>query len=468
MAGGRSFRGGTSRRGRGVVTDLGSRLVANARRAKLWQRDQSVLVALSGGPDSVALLHLLHEIRESEAITIGAAHVNYGLRGAESEGDAAFCARTCARLGVALHTFRCEPHRGGNVQDWARSERRRMLEQCAATDGYSRVALGHTADDRAETFLLQLFRGAGPYALGSTLSSCDSYIRPLVEIRHAELLAYLAHRRIPFRTDRSNYEAKYRRNRIRHELLPLADHIWADDAVTILNRQVDLLAEDSAFLERAADPLFSAAERGPGEIHLAASALSKYPPPLQLRALRRMASALGAAPSRDLSLALLDLLHGQAGRRVSLGTDLEAELSAERLWMYRIRRPESPIPVSIPGETALPDGSRLIVTAAAAEPPFPDGRHAARIALGRNTRGWEMRPACAGDRMQPFGMSGTRLVMDVLDDCGVPRHARPHAWVLARGREIMWLVGLRLAELARVKPGDEDVFEFNWCAETTI
>ena len=450
------------------MTDLRARVLATVRRGGLWRQGERILVALSGGPDSVALLRLLHELQGAEAITIGAAHVNYGLRGAESDGDAAFCARTCDRLGVLLHSFRPEPHKRGNVQDWARSERRRMLEECAARGGYARVALGHTADDRAETFLLQLFRGAGPDALGSTFTAWEPYIRPQVELRRAELLAYLAANRIPFRTDRSNYESKYRRNRIRNELLPLVGSIWPDDAVAILNRQLDLLALDSACLDREADTLFSAARRGSGEIRLAASELSKYPPPLQLRALRRMARALGGAPSRDLSLALLDLLRGQPGRRVTLGCDLEAELSAEQVWMYRSRPKGRPIPVVIPGATVLPDRSRLVVKAATASPPYPDGRRAARIALGAGTVGWEVRPARAGDRMRPFGMTGTRLVMDLLADGGIPRHARGHAWVLVRHAEIFWLLGVRLAEPARVAPDDQNVYEFTWCAETTI
>ena len=448
------------------MTDLSLRVAAAAHRGALWQRGDHILVALSGGPDSVALLHLLHELQDDEGIQIGAAHMNYGLRGAESEGDATFCARTCENLGVPLHSFRPEPYGAGNLQDWARTERRRMLEECAAAEGYARVALGHTADDRAETFLLQLFRGAGPDALGSTLTSSELYIRPLIEIRHAELLTFLAETRLPFRTDRTNYEARYRRNRIRNELLPLADAIWSDDAVALLNRQIDLLALDSAHLDREAAALFSAAVRGFREIHLAASVLQKYPPALQLRALRRMATALGSAPSRDMSKALLDLLGGQPGRRVTLGSGLEAELSVDRVWMYRTRPPEGPIPVSIPGETALPDGSRVVVTASTAGPPFPDGRRAAKIAVGPCAPEWEMRPASAGDRMQPFGMTGTRLVMDLLAEGGVPRHARAHAWVLARGEEIFWLLGVRLAEIARVRPDDEDVYEFTWRAET--
>jgi tRNA(Ile)-lysidine synthase len=194
--------------------------------------------------------------------------------------------------------------------------------------------------------------------------------------------------------------------------------------------------------------------------------LEKYPPALQMRALRRMAAEFGSGPSRDVSLALQDLLRGQPGRRVTLGSGLEAEFSSERLWMYRVRPPSGPIPVSIPGETSLPDGSRLVVTRACAAPPFPDGLRRARIAAAADGGRWEMRPAEAGDRMQPFGMNGSRLVMDLLAESGVPRHARSRAWVLAKGERIYWLLGVRLAEIARVGPHDEDVHEFSWCAET--
>jgi tRNA(Ile)-lysidine synthase len=447
------------------VTELAARMREAARRAQLWRDSDRLLVALSGGPDSVTLLHLLHELAEAESLILAAAHVDFGLRGAQSAGDAEFCSDLCRSLEVPLHTFKAEPFAQGNVQDWARAERRRLLAECAASGGFSRVALGHTADDRAETFLLLLFRGAGPDALGSTLASSGLYIRPLVTVRRREILAYLAERRIPFRVDRTNLEGRYRRNRIRNELLPLAESIWSQDPVDLLNAQIDLLAMDASYVENAADPAFAAAERGPDRMRLATSVLAEYSPPLQLRALRRMARELGAEPSREQSLRLLELLHGTPGRQVDLGSGLAAEQGGGSVWIYRTRAAADAVPVNVPGETVLPDGSRLMAAAATDRPPFPDGRKSARIAMPTAGASWEVRPARAGDRMQPFGMKGTRLVMDLLSEEGVPRHARTHAWVLTSGGEIYWLLGVRLSELARVGPGAGQVYEFIWCAE---
>jgi tRNA(Ile)-lysidine synthase len=328
-----------------------------------------------------------------------------------------------------------------------------------------RLAVAHTADDRAETFLLQLFRGAGPEAMGRLLTATGGTIRPLVQTRRSEVMKYLGARRLPFRVDRSNLTATYRRNRIRHELLTLAGDIFETDAVAALNDQADLYALDAEYMERAAVTLHSQAQRSEGETRLSLAALERAAPALQLRALRRLARDLGATPSRAQSLRLLELTNQVPGRRVELGHGVEAERGRSDIWFYRRQESRAAVCVKVPGHTELPDGTLLEATPASPRPPFPDGRRAVRVNLSPASRRLSVRAARAGDRMQPFGMQGRRLVFDLLAEAGVPRHRRDQSWVLTDGEEIYWLLGIRQGEVGRVDTDTEAVYEFNWIAE---
>jgi tRNA(Ile)-lysidine synthase len=440
-------------------------MVERARSERLWGAGDRILVALSGGPDSVALLHVLMCLDAGEGPSLAAAHVNYGLRGGESDGDAEFCELLCKRLEVPSHIRRASTPPPGNLQDWARRLRYDFFEECRRDFGYTKVAVAHTADDRAETFLLQLFRGAGTFALGNVLASSGAVIRPFVGIRRIEVMAFLAQQRIAFRIDRSNFDPKYRRNRVRHELLPALDGIFEGDAVMAINEQADLFAADAAYLESQALELYALVQHDRREIRLAIEQLRRYHPSLQLRALRRMAADIGAAVGRETSLRLLELVAQAPGRRVELGRGVFAERGRDSVWFYKSHETPPSVRVECPGKTLLPDGSALTAKPANGAVVFPDGTCCARMALPEGAS-LTVRAAHAGDRMSPFGMKESRLVFDILADAGVPRHRREHVWVLTANDVIYWALGVRMAEHGRVRNTVPGIYEFTWCSDT--
>ena len=173
------------------------RVVRTVRFRSLFQRGQHILVAISGGPDSVALLSILHRLRSSWKLTLSAVHCNYGLRGAESEEDQKFVEAFCQGLGVPLHVRRVECHTGGrkaSLQAEARDLRYRVMQEIAEKCGADRIAIGHTADDQAETVLLWMLRGAGLTGLSGMPAFRDNkIIRPLYDIKRQEILIYLRH-----------------------------------------------------------------------------------------------------------------------------------------------------------------------------------------------------------------------------------------------------------------------------------
>ena len=232
------------------------RVAAVVRTRGLIDRGDRIVVAISGGPDSVALLSLLHELASTLDLSLWAAHFNYGLRGVESDGDAAFVADFCERLRIPSV---CEPltlsgdrYKGRSLQEAARDLRYEALERIRASVGAHKVALGHTRDDQAETLIMRLLRGAGMTGLSAMPCERPPFIRPLLKVSRTEILAYLLEKEIPFREDSSNAKPVYVRNRVRHEVLPLLKQ-FNPALVDVLARQADILREDDQCLDELAE-----------------------------------------------------------------------------------------------------------------------------------------------------------------------------------------------------------------------
>ena len=228
-----------------------SHLVRTVRQQELFVPGQHVLVAVSGGPDSIALLSLLHRLVPSWRLTLTAVHCNYGLRGAESDGDESFVRDFCQERQLSLVIHRpmlVKRQHHSSVQAAARDARYDFMKQLALEAGADRIAVGHTANDQAETVLMWLLRGAGMTGLaGMPYVREERIIRPLLEATREEVVAYLDHEGLSYRRDSSNEKPLYHRNRIRKELLPVVTRL-VPAAIRVLQRQADLLREDEQYL----------------------------------------------------------------------------------------------------------------------------------------------------------------------------------------------------------------------------
>ena len=197
-----------------------------------------VLVAVSGGADSVALLSLLHQVADSMELHLEAAHLDHALRDA-SCADASFVEQLCIELGIPLTVERRDvaaiaKQRKGNLEEVARDIRRDFLEAVARTHDCALIALGHHADDQAETFLMRLLRGSGPSGLAGMRVVNKSVVRPLLSFHRDDLLVYLQGEKIAWREDVSNLDQAFTRNRIRHDLLPLLESYNPNVVVSLL------------------------------------------------------------------------------------------------------------------------------------------------------------------------------------------------------------------------------------------
>ena len=449
-------------------TSLADDVLATIRRRGLLQGGETVLVAVSGGADSVALLDLLRELAPALGLTLHAAHVDHGLR-PEAGADAEFVRALCERLGIPFHlervSVRREPPWEG-LEAEARRARYAALFGRAAALGAHRVATGHTADDQAETVLMRLLQGAGPRGLAGIAPARGLLIRPLLETRRAEIEAHLSARDIEYVEDATNRDLRFLRNRIRHEILPFLSERWGPGLVESLCRTAALSRRLVEQLEqRARVELDRLATRGPLGLVLPMPELRALPEDLAVETLRQAAAGLGESrPLRGpCQRALRRLLRPAAARRgVQLG-GLVVELSGRWLRVGPARPAAlTPREWTVPGTLELGEvGWRLEARCFERSGGYAPPREPDRVAFDadRLPSTLVVRPRRPGDRFLPFGGAGERRLKSFLIDAGVPRWERPRIPLLEARGAIVWVAGLRRGQSAPVTPDTRRILE---------
>jgi len=435
------------------------------RREEMFRPGDRVLVAVSGGPDSVALLHLLAGWRQELGLELGVGHFDHGLRGRESAEDAAFVAELAQGLHLPYHQGR------GDVKELARTHRlsrqmaaRRLrlefLQDTCRSQGYGKLALGHTADDQVELFLLRLLRGAGPEGLkGMWPATPKGTVRPLLSVGKAPLLAWLEQQAIPYRRDSSNLSRAYRRNRVRLDLLPELLRLYNPRLKEAIWRTQALLQEDERLLARESDRLLAQVSQSPAPefYRLDLPRFLALDPGWQLRLLRAALGRFSGEQSLSAAqtAALLDLAAaGKSGGLISLGAARVARAGPE-LHLFR-RLPAPPAGVTLltapPGRLETPEGWNWTWSSRTRQAGgfVSLESHVAVLDGERLTFPLEVRYYRAGDRFWPLGAPGPKKLQDFLVDAKVPRWLRPHIPLVISGGQIVWVAGVRPAEPVKV------------------
>ncbi len=434
-----------------------------------------VLVALSGGPDSVALLHLLLALQEAGDLRVaGVAHFNHQLRGDDADRDESFCRELAASLAVAIEVGVANVREAAratrcSVEDAARTLRYEFLEAAADRLNADVIAVGHSLDDQAETFLLRLIRGAGPRGLGSIYPRAGRVIRPLIEIPRADLRQYAEDHRLRWREDETNRDISIPRNRVRHELLPYLEREFSRGIVEVLARDAAIAREDEDRLQREAIDLASTIvlRNTGGTIEVAVDALRALHPALQARVARHaLAMGVGAGPTEpffgfDQVQRLLGLAKDERERDSVSFPGRQVERRGNRIIIGPAlsREPGQPnsfrVPLSIPGEVLL-DRQGWAVSAERAETAGPaaapgSARSAAVAVAGPLSLPLAVRSRRPGDRFRPLGQSGRKKLQDFLVDRKIPREIRDSLPLVVDGDDrIVWVVGQSVAEDFRV------------------
>lgn len=433
------------------------------REHSLFGNGDTVIAAVSGGADSIALLDVLVSVEELR-LNLVVAHLNHTLRGAESDGDEAFVRQVAEGYGLPCEVERADVRGVSSreklsLEEAGRVTRHAFLRKVAEKHRASVIALGHHADDQAETVLMRLLRGAGGTGLaGMAPKTADKLVRPLLGVTRGEIEAYLLGRGIAYRIDSSNTDTNFLRNRVRHELLPhLATYNPSVRDRLLVTAEV--LAADEAFLEESTDAVFARhGGEGKGGATLCVPGVATEPAGIRFRLYRRAIllakgdlARIGSSHLRDIDLLVFSarpngVVFLPDGLRVARSYDALSFSTAERETAFPFEMlVEGPGSYDLYGgfslllEEVLPPASwhgvsRTVAYFDAEAAPFP----------------WLVRTFRPGDRIIPLGMSGHRKVKDIFIDGKVPAGVRRTLPLLFSGEKLIWVCGMKVSAETRV------------------
>jgi len=368
----------------------------------VFEPGERVVVAVSGGPDSLALLSVLREIVPAFPLHLTVAHFDHGWR-ADSRTDSDFVASMASTWGYDFRTARAAddiPH----TENAARAARYAFLRQTAAETNSTAIALGHTQDDQVETLLLHLLRGSGSKGLGAMRRRDGDLARPLLDISRTEIEAYLAQLHLTPIRDATNDDPRFTRNRLRQQVMPAID-AFDPAARDLLARTADILSEEDRFIEAQLADL-------PDGIATNREAFAKLPPALQRRVIRRLVP--------DASF-------------------LEVE---------RRRRGEEP---TAPESATVHSAQRLAVKPCSCDrATFKARDQVGHLDADLVRLPLSVRSRKPGDRMHGLGLAQPKRLQDILVDAHVPRHLRDTFPLVSDAEEIVWIPGVTIAHNKRV------------------
>ncbi|MBE7048728.1 MAG: tRNA lysidine(34) synthetase TilS [Ruminococcaceae bacterium] len=413
---------------------------------------ERVLVALSGGADSVCLLHVLKRLSETVGFLLGAAHLNHGLRGDEADEDEAFAASLCQQLDVPFFSCRCDVRALADqlkvgVEEAGRHARYDFFDALCQQKGFDKIATAHHAGDNVETVLMRLMRGTGPIGLAGIPYRNGKAIRPFLDVTRAEIEAYLSSKNLSFRIDDSNYSNVYTRNRIRHRLIPMIQEEFNPNFQKNFQKQIELYSACAAYIEQEVEQKRMALVQPIlGGYSFSCSALRAESPFIVGQLLHQIITQL--SPERELGMdgvqAVEDLLRQGKGR-VSLTQVLTAQICYDILY---IRRKDAIRPFCYP--IRCKDKVFIKETGGI----FHVGREEKQTGNKESHRVWvraealenkplQLRSRREGDFFYPVGMTGRKTLREFFIDHKIPQFLRDTIPILTAGEDIVWIAGMR-------------------------
>ena len=442
---------------------------ATIKQYDMLHEGDTVVVGVSGGPDSVALLHTLISISAGWSLRLVVAHLNHKLRGSAADEEAAFVGRLARSLGIPceiqsenVSKFRIEQRL--SLQEAARTIRYAFYDDVASRHGADKIALGHQAHDNAESVLIHLLRGTGPRGLsGIPPVRTGRIIRPFIHTTRQDILTFLGNRGIEYVRDRSNADLKYLRNRIRHELLPHLEEHYNPNVVSALNRLASIIRDEEKFLDLEANRTFDklSLEKRSDCVTLPVGKLSHIHPALLRRLIRRAVSHLTGNVRRfghvHVEAVSRLITGGSPSGHLDLPKGVGVILDRQEIKFF-LRGPEEPpaFEYDIPGlQTTVIE--EIGITLKLSEclrnevsDPKTYPREIALFDMDTVTFPLKVRNFRAGDRFSPLGMSGSQKVKAFFINQKVPQSERKRCPILLSGENILWLVGYRTAESAKI------------------
>lgn len=458
-------------------------LTQSIQRWELLRPGDKLVVAVSGGPDSTALIALLCGLAKEWRLELTLAHLDHGIN--KELGQAAWLQTkeladklNVQWVGRREDVLKRKSESGGSVHQLAREKRYGFFVSVAKDVGAFKVATGHTADDQAETVLMRILSGSGSLGASGIPPKRDvgevSIIRPLLAHRRFDLRAFCNARKLPFIEDPANLELSFLRSRVRHEALPLLEKVFGYDVVPHVAAFADKLREEKEFLDSEVSELLEHehVHRTPSGLTFPRGLLEDKSRALTKRFVIRAVESISGRTPR-LKAVHLDAASDAfslecPSARVTMPGGLEVSVEGSSVWIGQPVEPSAPLEsvvLSCPGSTDIPDlGIRIRVRRCKVPPgPLPAERDKeAYVGLGALRDALVVRGRRPGDTIVPLGSPGRRKLKKALIDRKVPRASRDRLPVIATGspgdEEILWVVGVVLSEACRIDDKSEEAW----------
>jgi len=450
-----------------------------------------VLVGVSGGPDSMALLHALMALSDHLSIQLGVAHLNHCLRPGAADRDARFVAEAAQKYGIPCYAeskdiYKDCKNSGLSLEEASRNARYRFFHEVCRKNGYDKIAVGHHHDDNAELILLYLLRGSGSVGIGGILPVRDSIVRPLIRTSRTEILGFLASQDISYRLDASNLDENFLRNRIRHQLIPLLEESYNPRISEALNRLGNILQSEEQWMNQVLAPVFeqTVTEQATGRIVLSVPRLMDLPvAPLRRvvrRAIQQVKGNLRRIAFSHVDAVIRLVLRGRADGCLDLPDRVRISRDMDQLIITKENSPLRQTPRkkdTTPGldyaytisASQIAHGNAIYLheirtlvkfTRTSADDfhnrPKSDG-NVAFFDWDRIQFPLTIRNHRAGDWFTPLGMTGGQTVQSFFNNNKIPPALRAKTPIFFSGETVIWVGGFRIADPVKVAASTRNV-----------
>ena len=446
------------------------------------QKGDAVLVAVSGGADSVALLYILLELAPKYSLRLAIAHLNHCLREKESDRDQAFVASLAEQLELPFYTGREDVPRYQkqhrlSLEDAARQVRYRFYDSIAAKYGYAKIALGHHGDDNAELVLMNLMRGSGPLGLsGMSPVRGNRIVRPLIKLKRSEIMDYVAVKKLDYVTDSSNWDLKFHRNKIRARLIPLLQSGYNPKLIDSLNRLTAIVGAEEAWIEDLIQPIYEKAIvfKEKNKLGLSIATLNQQPLAVRRRLIRKAISDVKGNLRRmtfdhvesACHLAQIGPIYGLLDLPDRIGIQRDNTVLTISSEDPNLRRPYSAsflsktrdyeYQLSEPGIIFIEEAAVQISFSEIPKAQLPDldrfGHRIAFFDMDRIQFPLVIRNFRPGDRFSPLGLDGSQKLKKFFIEHKVSRPERAKCPIVLSQQRVIWVAGHRLDNSAKISP----------------
>jgi tRNA(Ile)-lysidine synthase len=452
----------------------------------LLKKGDSVVIGLSGGADSVCLLRVLKELEEEFGLKIIAVHINHCLRGNESDSDEHFVEELCQKWGIQFKTFKINveafaAYNAISLEEAGRELRYKIFNQVIHETGYKYIAVAHQREDQAETIMLNILRGAGMDGLCGMNIKQGNIIRPLLNISREQITTYLKENGILWRTDSSNLENQYTRNRIRNMLFPMIHKTFGVDPVNQLVKLSEIARQEHEYMEKVAEKAFNEVSLSfsNNKLEISLPRFRNLPDAIAKRIIRMAWERINKSRKNLLQVHVNQIMSlykkGTSGKKVVLPKDFEVRLSYDKI-IFSKKETEKHEPfacrVNIDGDTVAEVTNGVLKSRVMpADEAFkcygtPDiigeKNNVQLFDYDKLNDGLILRNRRNGDRIRPYGAKGEKKLKDYFIDAKIPREERSKIPLVALDNKIVWVVGMRTSEEFRADRHTKKVLVLSW------